>query len=276
MKKQMKWGLATLILLLGIAAVFLLMDNDTETEPEMTLGQPTKDLLKQGVNMPQQAETPVAVDELPPVVPPNEHPSGPHRHEDDTVHNPAQVTNDPYPDRHIPFQKSFGTLPEAWTKLSLEERMNVRVQELNNFGFLDTPSGYSIRLRDTKGLLDLDENGNPILHKDYEPYFRVVTEIGFAPTREEYERYKEMQREYTQAHGWGQTAEAERINAELKAFRQACYREIPDLVVSLSHPTTTDAHADALLQRAMRIQKEVLYAEYRKAGFDYLIPEKYR
>ena len=49
MKKQMKWGLATLILLLGIAAVFLLMDNDTETEPEMTLGQPTKDLLKQGV-----------------------------------------------------------------------------------------------------------------------------------------------------------------------------------------------------------------------------------
>ena len=70
MKKEMKWGLATLILLLGIAAVFLLMDNDTETEPEMTLGQPTKDLLKQGVNMPQQAETPVAVDELPPVVPP--------------------------------------------------------------------------------------------------------------------------------------------------------------------------------------------------------------
>ena len=47
MKNQMKWGLATLMLLLGIAAVFLFIDKDTETEPEMTLGQPTKDLLKE-------------------------------------------------------------------------------------------------------------------------------------------------------------------------------------------------------------------------------------
>ena len=57
MSKQMKWGLATLMLLLGIAAVFLFIDKDTETEPEMTLGQPTKDLLKKGVKSPQQANT---------------------------------------------------------------------------------------------------------------------------------------------------------------------------------------------------------------------------
>ena len=55
MSKQMKWGLATLMLLLGIAAVFLFIDKDTNTEPKMTLGQPTKDLLKQGVKLPQQA-----------------------------------------------------------------------------------------------------------------------------------------------------------------------------------------------------------------------------
>ena len=54
MEKQMKWGLATLMLLLGIAAVFLFLDKDTETEPEMTLGQPTKDLLKQGVQVQQE------------------------------------------------------------------------------------------------------------------------------------------------------------------------------------------------------------------------------
>ncbi len=286
MKKQMIWGLAILMLLIGIAGVFLLIPRDTDTESEMVLGEATKKLLENGPNpkgSPQEANTPEPGIRPPP--PGETHETG--HWDGDRWHRTvpgktsvelptAPQSNEPYPDRHIPFQKSFGTLPEAWTKLSLEERINVRVQDLNNFGFLDTPSGYSIRLRDTKGLLDLDENGNPILHKDYEPYFRVVTEIGFAPTREEYERYKEMQREYTQAHGWGQTAEAERINAELKAFRQACYRNIPDLVVSLSHPTTTDAHADALLQRAMRIQKEVLYAEYRKAGFDYLIPEKYR
>ena len=96
MKKQMIWGLATLILLLGIAAVFLFIDKDTETEPEMTLRQPTKDLLKQGVKSPQQAETPVAVEELPPVVRPNEHPSGPHQHEDDTAHNHTPIASQTY------------------------------------------------------------------------------------------------------------------------------------------------------------------------------------
>ena len=41
-KRKMKWGLATLMLLLGIAAVFLFIDKDTEIEPEMTLGQQQK------------------------------------------------------------------------------------------------------------------------------------------------------------------------------------------------------------------------------------------
>ena len=56
MKKQMIWGLATLILLLGIAAVFLLMDNDTNTEPRLVLGQATKKLLEEG---PQRQSTPL-------------------------------------------------------------------------------------------------------------------------------------------------------------------------------------------------------------------------
>ena len=48
MKKHKIWGLATLLLRLGIAAVFLIIDKDTDIEPKMTLGQPTKDLLKHG------------------------------------------------------------------------------------------------------------------------------------------------------------------------------------------------------------------------------------
>ena len=55
MKKEMKWGLATLILLLGIAAVFIFLDKDTETEPRLVLGQATKKLLEEG---PQQQSTP--------------------------------------------------------------------------------------------------------------------------------------------------------------------------------------------------------------------------
>ena len=86
MSKQMKWGLATLILLLGIAAVFLFIDQNAELQ-QLEKETAESDKLRQEHNKPQ--ETPVAVKELPPVVPPNEHPSGPHQHEDDKVHNPS-------------------------------------------------------------------------------------------------------------------------------------------------------------------------------------------
>ena len=44
MKKQMKWGLATLILLLGIAAVFIFLDQNAELQQ---LEQETADSIKQ-------------------------------------------------------------------------------------------------------------------------------------------------------------------------------------------------------------------------------------
>ena len=86
MEKQMKWGLATLMLLLGIAAVFLFIDQNAELR-QLEKETAESDKLRQERNKPQ--ETLGAVEELPPVVPPNEHPSGPHRHEDDTAHNPS-------------------------------------------------------------------------------------------------------------------------------------------------------------------------------------------
>ena len=86
MSKQMKWGLATLLLLLGIAAVFIFLDQNAELR-QLEKETAESDKLRQERNKPQ--ETPVAVEELPPVVPPNEHPSGPHQHEDDTAHNPS-------------------------------------------------------------------------------------------------------------------------------------------------------------------------------------------
>ena len=102
MEKQMKWGLATLMLLLGIAAVFLLMDKDTNTEPKMTLGQQTKDLLEQGVKPP-----PAETDRQPP---PEESPQERHAPEETTPVTP-QAPPKYIPDTPIPEDMPMPDIP---------------------------------------------------------------------------------------------------------------------------------------------------------------------
>ena len=46
MKKQMIWGLAILMLLIGIAGVFLLIPQDTDTEPEKVFNPPSEEMLQ--------------------------------------------------------------------------------------------------------------------------------------------------------------------------------------------------------------------------------------
>ena len=62
MKKQMKWGLATLILLLGIAAVFIFLDQNAELQ-QLEKETAESDKLRQEHNKPQ---------ETPPVQPPSQ------------------------------------------------------------------------------------------------------------------------------------------------------------------------------------------------------------
>ena len=59
MSKQMKWGLATLILLLGIAAVFIFLDQNAELQ-QLEQETAESDKLRQEHNKPQ--ETPQVVD----------------------------------------------------------------------------------------------------------------------------------------------------------------------------------------------------------------------
>ena len=50
----------------------------------------------------------------------------------------------------------------------------------------------------------LDENGNPVLHKIGDPYVDIAIEIGFAPTKEEYEELNQLKDDLFQAkfRGW--------------------------------------------------------------------------
>ena len=119
MKKQMKWGLATLILLLGIAAVFIFLDQNAELR-QLEKETAESDKLRQERNKPQ--ETPVAVEELPPVVPPNEHPSGPHQHEDDKVHNHSPIVSQTYTGPLTYHAELLETNPVKALRLQAEER----------------------------------------------------------------------------------------------------------------------------------------------------------
>ena len=291
LKNNWHWILFSLVMFGGIG-VALLTQLNTDTEPKTVYKLPSAETLQNIREKSDAQKVQVSDDTKRPPPPGETHETGywhgDHWHRTalrsdtkpsvpvapDNVN--TRISNDMFPDRDIPFQKSFGVFPEAWMKLSLEERMNVRVQDLKNFNFPPTPDGYSIKLRSLGGFLKLDENDNPILHKDYEPYFDVLTEIGFAPTREEYEHYQELLRQHGLALGWERTAEAERLSTEIDAFRLSCFREIPDIAISLKHPHgTTESEVQTRLTRAIRIQRQLLYEEYRKAGFDYLIPEDF-
>ncbi len=62
------------------------------------------------------------LEELPPVVPPNEHPSGPHQHEDDTAHNHSPIVSQTYNSPLTYHEELLETNPVKALRLQAEER----------------------------------------------------------------------------------------------------------------------------------------------------------
>ena len=257
MKKQMKWGLATLILLLGIAAVFLFIDKDTETEPEMTLGQATKKLLEEG---PQQQSPP-----LPGTSPDGERHNG----------SDAERTQS---DDSVFTQFAQNSL--FW-ELSAEDQETAFANFYRKKGLKPPPNGYTYLWPQgsSQGMPKLDENGEPILHKLGEPQFIIETCIGFAPTREQYERYKQLDQACFETYKVGNIAEYNRLNAEREALREGARGELPSVSISGIIPRSmvpTQEAFDNFLKMGHQKARILEYELYRKAGFDYLIPDEYR
>ena len=73
--------------------MFIFLDQNAELR-QLEQETAKSDKLRQERNKPQ--ETLGAVEELPPIVHPNEHPSGPHQHEDDTAHNHSPIVSQTY------------------------------------------------------------------------------------------------------------------------------------------------------------------------------------
>ena len=176
MEKQMKWGLATLMLLLGIAAVFLFIDQNAELQ-QLEKETAESDKLRQEHNKPQ--EPPVAVEELPPVVPPNEHPSGPHQHEDDTAHNPlvSQVSQT-YTGPLTYHEELLKTNPVKALRLQAEERGHWSAEWIPPFPPDDQEAATYARIRYIfiyyEGIGDTESSEYKAANRMYLPVHRAI------------------------------------------------------------------------------------------------------
>ena len=137
------------------------------------------------------------------------------------------------------------------------------------------PKGYTYIMSEP-GVPKFDENGMPILLKFGEPLIQVINVQGFVPTREEYEHYQQLARQYEQAVQLiGTSRNLNALITEMAELRKHASGELPLATFSIM---STDPNVDmaALERDAARLALERTYAEYRKRGLEYLIPDSFK
>ena len=149
-----------------------------------------------------------------------------------------------------------------WNSLTPEQQQHIFDQFYVQMGLKPPPRGYRYRWK-SQGVPLLDENGNPLLLKIGEPDVRLLMRVGFAPTREEFERYMQLLNEHALAEGRGDVAEVERLYAEIEVLEASVQRMRP-FVMSISL-------GDEASAKASRAMKEKLDAALREHGLEHLI-----
>ncbi|MDE0398332.1 MAG: hypothetical protein OXL96_11055 [Candidatus Poribacteria bacterium] len=162
------------------------------------------------------------------------------------------ATDEPEPDN----------TPDFWS-LSPEEQQQIFDQFYLQHGLKPPPKGYKYRWKDI-GVPLLDENGNPVLQKEGEPWVTVQYGIGFAPTREEYEKYEQLQEDQGWAESRGDVAEVARLTAEIEALEASVQRMRPLGATSIA----VGAEASS---KSSRRSKEKLNAALREYDLEHLI-----
>lgn len=152
--------------------------------------------------------------------------------------------------------------PDFWS-LSPEERQQIYDQFYIQHGLKPPPRGYKYRWKDM-GVPLLDENGNPVLQKEGDPWVEIKMGIGFAPTLEEYERYEQLREDHGWAESRGDVAEAERLAAEIEALEASVQRMRP-----LS--TMWTAVGNEAVSKGSRFAREKYNTALREHGLAHLI-----
>ena len=137
-------------------------------------------------------------------------------------------------------------------------------------GLKPPPRGYQY-LYDGVNQVRRDEAGNPVLHKIGDPVVTIRIETGFAPTREQLQRYDQLIDDKGRAEGAGDTARAAEIAEEIERLELASRGDVPVMSFSLMVPGYMDY--DAAYRKADRMAREALYNARREMGLEHLNPE---
>lgn len=150
-----------------------------------------------------------------------------------------------------------------WHSLTPEQKQHIADQFYVQYGLKPPPHGYDYDWKEP-GVPYLDENGNPVLRRLDEPVVRIRMGIGFAPTKEEFEKHNQLKNDRWRAKKRDDVAEVARLDAEIAALKAAAQRMRPLNVMSIS----TNAEAGS---KASRFRKEKFNAALREHGLEHLI-----
>ena len=164
-------------------------------------------------------------------------------------------------DENSPFFVDFTKLPERVLRKIFDKFYT-------DLGLEPPPPGYDYVWDDIE-VPHIDENGNYVLHKQGEPIVELKIGIGFAPTPEELERYLQLDNQHAFAEAKGNTAEAERLLAEIEQLKASAQRERPLGASSRWLVSAKQKAADP--DKASRLRREKYHEALREYGLEHII-----
>ena len=216
MKKQMKWGLATLLLLLGIAAVFIFLDQNAELRQLEKETAESDKLFEESKKQKKIEEANLPADDVKKPPPGETHETG-YWHGDHWYKIVADELMVP------PKDTEQHTTQKAtdWKALSLEERRKRWTEAYRAKWGDDPPWNAEYRhVHDSKGKVRRHYRNKPLV-TDYE------IRINFAPTPVILERYLTLKTSYHNAESAGDFPKATSILEEMQKIVDNNQAELP-------------------------------------------------
>ena len=255
MKKQMIWGLAILMLLIGIAGVFLLIPQDTDTESKLVLGEATKKLLEDGPK--QQVSAQEAGKPPPPGASPNGHWHDGVWHEEPHA-APADTTTAP---------QTLSKLSEAEIKARVKALREQQLAEYRDkWGEDPSPDGSYQHFRDNHGNVHRHYR-NTVVVSHYD------LKTGFAPMPVQLQQYKQLRAALKdklsdlkngELYSGDTLAEIQRIRSEIQTLVDSSQGEVPD-------PTGFGYYGDPIpIENQIKLDNKAVLELYQRLGVEHL------